>query len=77
MEYTAIVATVRPLAFQRAPTRVQSIADDMNEETRDDRDRYWYDAIPAMTDERFELLMNAYDECLREHQDIQAVFGLL
>ena len=38
---------------------------------------HWYDAIPAMTDERFELLMNAYDECLREHEDIQAVFGLL
>jgi hypothetical protein len=38
---------------------------------------HWYDAIPAMTDERFELLMNAYDECLREQEDIQAVFGLL
>ena len=38
---------------------------------------HWYDAIPAMTDERFESLMNAYDECLREHADIQAVFGLL
>ena len=38
---------------------------------------HWYDAIPAMTDERFELLMNAYDECLREHEEIQAVFGLL
>lgn len=38
---------------------------------------HWYDAIPAMTDERFELLMNAYDQCLREHEDIQAVFGLL
>jgi hypothetical protein len=30
-----------------------------------------------MTDERFDRLMNAYDECLREHEDIQAVFGLL
>jgi hypothetical protein len=38
---------------------------------------HWYDAIPAMTDQRFELLMNAYDQCLREHADIQAVFGLL
>jgi hypothetical protein len=38
---------------------------------------HWYDAIPAMTEERFELLMNAYDQCLREHEDIQAVFGLL
>jgi len=38
---------------------------------------HWYDAIPAMNDERFELLMNAYDQCLREHEDIQAVFGLL
>jgi hypothetical protein len=38
---------------------------------------HWYDAIPAMTDERFELLMNAYDQCLREHEGIQAVFGLL
>jgi hypothetical protein len=38
---------------------------------------HWYDAVPAMTDERFELLMNAYDECLREHEDLHAVFGLL
>ena len=38
---------------------------------------HWYDAIPAMTDERFELLMNAYDECLREHEDIQVIFGVL
>ena len=30
-----------------------------------------------MTDERFELLMNAYDQRLQEHADIQAVFGLL
>jgi hypothetical protein len=30
-----------------------------------------------MTDERFELLMNAYDECLREHEDIQVIFGVL
>ena len=38
---------------------------------------HWYDAIPAMTEERFELLMNAYDACLREHEDLRAVFGLL
>lgn len=38
---------------------------------------YWYDAIPAMADERFELLMNAYDVCVREHEALRAVFGLL
>ena len=38
---------------------------------------HWYDAIPAMTEERFDLLMNAYDACLREHEDLRAVFGLL
>jgi hypothetical protein len=38
---------------------------------------HWYDAVPAMTDERFELLMNAYDECLREQAELRAVFGLL
>lgn len=38
---------------------------------------YWYDAIPAMTDERFELLMNAYDACVREHEALRAIFGLL
>jgi hypothetical protein len=32
--------TVRPLAFQSAPTRAQSIADDMNDVTRDAHDRY-------------------------------------
>ncbi len=38
---------------------------------------HWYDAIPAMNDERFELLMNAYDACLREHEHLRAIFGLL
>jgi hypothetical protein len=38
---------------------------------------HWYDAVPAMTNERFELLMNAYDACLREHEDLRAVFGVL
>lgn len=38
---------------------------------------HWYDAIPAMTDERSDLLMNAYDACLREHEELRAIFGLL
>ena len=38
---------------------------------------HWYDAVPAMADERFELLMNAYDACLREHEQLPTIFGLL
>jgi hypothetical protein len=37
---------------------------------------FWYDAIPAMTDTRFGILMNAYDACVREHQVLLTVFGL-
>ena len=33
--------------------------------------------VADSVDGRFELLMNAYDECLREHEDLRAVFGLL
>jgi hypothetical protein len=38
---------------------------------------YWYEAIPAMREERFALLMNAYDDCVREHAFFQKLFGLL
>jgi hypothetical protein len=38
---------------------------------------FWYDAIPAMPDERFAKLMVAYDECVREHEVFQEAFGLL
>ena len=38
---------------------------------------HWYDAVPAMTEERFDLLMNAYDACLREQEALRGVFGLL
>ena len=38
---------------------------------------HWYDAVPAMTDERFDLLMNAYDACLREQEALRGIFGLL
>jgi hypothetical protein len=30
-----------------------------------------------MTDERFDLLMNAYDACLREQEALRGIFGLL
>jgi hypothetical protein len=38
---------------------------------------YWYDAIPAMRDDRFDRLMTAYDACVREHEVLRRVFGLL
>jgi hypothetical protein len=38
---------------------------------------FWYDAIPALPDERFALLMKAYDECVSEHAVFQEVFGVL
>ena len=38
---------------------------------------YWYDAIPAMRDDRFDRLMTAYDACVREHELLRTVFGLL
>ena len=38
---------------------------------------FWYDAIPAMREERYAMLMAAYDECVREHQIFREVFGLL
>jgi hypothetical protein len=38
---------------------------------------FWYDAIPAMRDDRFEKLMVAYDACVREHAVFKEAFGLL
>jgi hypothetical protein len=38
---------------------------------------YWYDAIPAMRDDRYQTLMTAYDECVREHAIFRQIFGLL
>jgi len=38
---------------------------------------FWYDAIPAMRDDRFEMLMAAYDACVREHAVFEEAFGLL
>jgi hypothetical protein len=38
---------------------------------------YWYEALPAMREDRFTLLMNAYDEGVREHAIFQKLFGLL
>jgi Transposase DDE domain len=38
---------------------------------------FWYDAIPAMRDDRFENLMMAYDACVREHAVFAEAFGLL
>lgn len=37
---------------------------------------FWYDAIPAMPDDRLALLMTAYDECVREQALLREVFGL-
>lgn len=38
---------------------------------------FWYDAIPAMPDDRLVLLMTAYDECVREQALLREIFGLL
>ena len=38
---------------------------------------FWYDAIPAMPDERLLALMTAYDECVREVGLLREIFGLL
>jgi len=38
---------------------------------------FWYEAIPAMPDERLILLMSAYDECVREQALLREIFGLL
>jgi len=38
---------------------------------------FWYDAIPAMPDDRLVQLMSAYDECVREQQLLREIFGLL
>jgi hypothetical protein len=38
---------------------------------------FWYEAIPAMRDERYQTLMTAYDECVREHAIFREIFGLL
>jgi hypothetical protein len=38
---------------------------------------FWYDAIPAMPDERLIALMGAFDDCIREHAVLREIFGLL
>lgn len=38
---------------------------------------FWYDAIPAMPDERLLVLTKAYDECVREQEILREIFGLL
>lgn len=38
---------------------------------------FWYDAIPAMPDDRLVALMSAYDECVREQALLREIFGLL
>lgn len=38
---------------------------------------FWYDAIPAMPDDRLLVLMTAYDECAREQPVLREIFGLL
>jgi hypothetical protein len=38
---------------------------------------FWYEAIPAMREERFDTLMTAYDDCVREHAIFREIFGLL
>lgn len=38
---------------------------------------FWYDAIPAMPDDRLVQLMSAYDECVREQEILREIFGLL
>lgn len=38
---------------------------------------YWYEAIPAMREDRYQTLMTAYDECVREHAIFCEIFGLL
>jgi hypothetical protein len=38
---------------------------------------FWYDAIPAMPDDRLLLLVTAYDECVREQALLREIFGLL
>jgi hypothetical protein len=38
---------------------------------------FWYDALPAMREDRFNTLMTAYDACVREHAIFREIFGLL
>lgn len=38
---------------------------------------FWYDAIPAIPDDRLLALMTAYDECVREQVVLREIFGLL
>jgi Transposase DDE domain len=38
---------------------------------------HWYRALPNMKQERFELLMPAYDRAIREHEIFNRVFGLI
>ena len=38
---------------------------------------FWYDAIPAMEDDRLVQLMTAFDEMVREHRVFRDVFGVI
>jgi hypothetical protein len=38
---------------------------------------FWYDAIPNMPDQRLFLLMNSFDEVIREHAIFREIFGLI
>lgn len=38
---------------------------------------FWYDAIPAMPDDRLVALISAYDDCVREQALLREIFGLL
>jgi len=38
---------------------------------------FWYEAIPAMPEDRFTTLMMAYDGCIREHAFFRQIFGIL
>jgi hypothetical protein len=38
---------------------------------------FWYDAVPAMPDDRLVVLMAAYDQCVHEQAVLREIFGLL
>ena len=38
---------------------------------------YWYSAIPAMPDERLQMLMTAFGEIIAEHAAFRETFGLI
>lgn len=39
--------------------------------------KYWYSALPNMREERQELLLDAYEQVLREHEFIRDLYGVL